>query len=119
MTTSDLETKVREQRGVAIIDLVGDISSFAEESLNVAYAQASGRNPRAILLNFADVGYINSTGIALIVGLLVQARKSGVPLLTCGLSDHYEEIFKITRLSDFMSIYPDEDSAVADAQMST
>ena len=119
MTPSDLESKVRSQRGVAIIDLVGDISSFAEDSLNVAYAEASSQNPLAILLNFADVGYINSTGIALIVGLLVQARKSGVPLLTCGLSDHYEEIFKITRLTDFMTIYADEESAVADVQTST
>ena len=66
-----------------------------------------------MLLKFDKVDYINSTGIALIVGLLAQARKSGRRLLTSGLSPHYLEIFQITRLSDFMQIYPDEAAALA------
>jgi anti-anti-sigma regulatory factor len=48
--------------------------------------------------------------------LLAQARKGGQKLLTIGLSDHYVEIFQITRLSDFMTIHPDEASALAEAQ---
>ena len=48
----------------------------------------------------------------LIVGVLAQARKAKRPISTCGLSDHYTEIFQITRLADFMSIYPDEASAL-------
>ena len=50
----------------------------------------------------------------LIVGLLAKARKNHQRVLTCGLSAHYEEIFRITRLSDFMSIYPDEATALGD-----
>jgi anti-anti-sigma factor len=107
------EVAVRNANGVAIIDLHGEINSFAEQALNAAYDQASQTNPSAVLLNFRQVDYINSTGIALIVGLLAQARKANRRLLTCGLSDHYVEIFQITRLSDFMSIYPDEVSALA------
>jgi anti-anti-sigma regulatory factor len=45
--------------------------------------------------------------------VLAQARKTGCRLLTTGLSSHYVEIFHITRLADFMSIYPDEASALA------
>lgn len=66
-----------------------------------------------ILLNFSDVDYINSTGIALIVSLLTRARKAHHRLLACGLSDHYAEIFQITRLADFIGIFPDEASALA------
>lgn len=98
--------------GLAIIDLHGEINGFAEDALNAAYAEADDHDPAAILLNFGDVDYINSTGIALIVGLLARARKSHRQLLICGLSDHYQEIFRITRLSDFMRIYPDEATAV-------
>jgi anti-anti-sigma factor len=65
------------------------------------------------VLNFRAVDYINSTGIALIVGLLAQARKSRRKLVVCGLSEHYQEIFRITRLSDFMEIFDDETSALA------
>ncbi len=115
MSASHFEATVRPQEGVAVMDLHGEVNGFAEESLNAAYAEAVGGDPASILLNFADVDYINSTGIALIVGLLAQARKSHRRLLVCGLSDHYREIFQITRLADFMSIYPDEASAIAGA----
>ena len=105
--------KVRSRQEMAVIDLEGEIDGFADDRLNAAYSEAEAQTSSAILLNFSDVSYINSTGIALIVGLLARARKDHRRLLTCGLSDHYQEIFRITRLSDFMSIYPDEASALA------
>ncbi len=115
MPTRTLEAQVRHhQPRVAVIELHGEINSFGEGALNVAYAQAESLNPDAILLNFSQVDYINSTGIALIVSLLARARKAHIRLLSCGLSEHYVEIFNITRLADFMSVYPDESSALAD-----
>lgn len=109
------EAAVRLESGVDIVDLVGEINGFAEEAINAAYAEAESHNPLSIMLNFTDVSYINSTGIALIVGLLAQARKHHISLITYGLSEHYVEIFKITRLADFMTIVPDEESALATA----
>ena len=114
MATKHLEATVRHQEGAAVIDLSGEINAFAEHALNAAYAEAAGQKPAAILLNFTHVGYINSTGIALIVNLLSMARAAKIRLLTCGLSDHYVEIFRITRLSDFMSVFTDEESALQD-----
>lgn len=101
---------------IAVIELHGEINGFAEDTLNAAYAEAESESPEAVLLNFADVDYINSTGIALIVTLLAKARKAHRRLLSCGLSEHYVEIFNITRLADFMSVYPDEVSALEGQQ---
>ena len=98
---------------VVIIDLYGEINASAEAKMEEAYAQASRQNPTVALLNFEGVDYINSTGIALIVRLLTQARQAGCRLLAYGLSDHYIEIFHITRLDEFIEIYPDEASALA------
>jgi anti-anti-sigma factor len=113
MPAKSLEAQVRHQPAVAIVDLHGEINAFAEDRLNAAYAEAESRAPDLILLNFSDVDYINSTGIALIVSLLARARKAKRRLLACGLSDHYVEIFQITRLVDFMNVFPDEKSALA------
>jgi anti-sigma B factor antagonist len=110
-----LEVSVRFRPGVAVIDLHGDIDATGEEALTAAYARASSRSPGTILLNFGDVEFMDTTGIALIVGLLAQARKVRRRLLVCGLSDHYVELFQITRLADFMRIFPDETSALAAA----
>ena len=113
MATKALEATVRQHGSIAVIEMRGEIDSFGEEALNAAYAEAEERKPAAVLLNFSGVDYINSTGIALIVGLLVRSRKAGSKVLTTGLSPHYVEIFQITRLSDFMTIFPDEATALA------
>jgi anti-anti-sigma factor len=116
--SNPLTAVVRTNGQLAVIDMVGDIDGFADAALESAYAAAESSGATAVLLNFADVGYINSTGIALIVGLLAQARMARKQLMTCGLSDHYQEIFNITRLSDFMNLYPDEQSALRDVAAS-
>ena len=114
MPANTLKAQVRHQPGVAIIDLSGEINSFGEAALNAAYTEAERQESGAVLLNFTSVDYINSTGIALIVGLLARARKTHRKLLVCGLSEHYIEIFQITRLVDFMNVFPDETSALTD-----
>ena len=118
MAVRHLEAEVRQERGVVVLDLRGEINGFAQEALDAAYSEAESNDPETILLNFEEVDYINSTGIALIVGLLAKARASHKRLLACNLSEHYVEIFNITRLSDFMSVFPDEESAVVEASES-
>lgn len=113
MTMHELEVTVRERNGIAVIDLAGDVNSSAEEALDAGYTQAVANGAAQVALNFEDVDYINSTGIALIVGLLAQARTNRVAVSAFGLSEHYREIFEITRLSDFMTISDDEDRAVS------
>lgn len=117
MTVHELEVSVRESGGAAILDLVGDVDSSAEGVLQRAYEEAA-RELRPIALNFSGTGYINSTGIALIVGLLAQARARGIQITAFGLSDHYREIFEITRLADFMTIADNENGAVEGAERS-
>jgi anti-anti-sigma factor len=63
---------------------------------------------RRVTLDFGGVGYINSTGIALIVRLLAEARRDGREVHAVGLSEHYREIFRITRLSDYVILEDEE-----------
>lgn len=116
MTTDQLETRVRHLPGIAIIELHGEINAFAEQALTAAYGEACTQNPGSLLLDFSKVDYINSTGIALIVSLMAKTRQANCRLIAYGLSDHYLEIFTITRLSDFMKIYPDEATALKTVQ---
>jgi anti-anti-sigma factor len=110
MATRELEVQVRQEDGEAVIDLLGDVDSSAEQALMAGYAQATDGGAGSVKLNFAGTEYINSTGIALIVGLLAQARTHGVEVKASGLSDHYREIFEITRLADFMTIEGSSDA---------
>ena len=114
--TTDSPTAVRHRDGVAVIDVRGDVDGRAEASLEAAWATALDARPAAVALNFTHTGYINSTGIALIVGMLASARAQHIPIRAFGLSPHYLEIFEITRLADFLAISPDEETAVHDKQ---
>jgi anti-anti-sigma factor len=111
MATRELEVTLQEREGVAVLALHGDVNASAEAALQSAYGEATSSDPGAVVLDFAEVDYINSTGIALIVGLLAQARARDVEVRATGLSDHYREIFEITRLADFMTIEEEEDHA--------
>ena len=102
MATVELEAHVRDEEGTRVIELVGDIDRNADEALDAAYSEV-GQAP-SVVLDFSQVSYINSTGIAVIVGLLARARANGQALTARGLSEHYRRIFEITRLADFMTI---------------
>ncbi len=118
MPSQVFDVKVRPSIDFTVLELHGQVNRDAETELDSAYDVAAGEGAGALLLNFSGVDYINSTGIAVIVGLLARARKDGRTLAVCGLTEHYRTIFEITRLVDFMHVYPDEDSALTGAQIS-
>src|SRR5580704_820744 len=121
--TSMCEATTRALPGAPAIELRGEVDGSAAAVLNAAYERAveagqAGREatdsaPGTVVLDFAAVDYINSTGIALIVSVLARARAERRKVVASGLSAHYREIFDITRLSDFIELFPDLDGAVS------
>jgi anti-anti-sigma factor len=118
--TSTCEATTRVLPGAAVIELSGEVDGSAAAVLTGAYERAvgagtdaAGRDLSTVVLDFAAVDYINSTGIALIVSVLARARAERRKVVASGLSAHYREIFDITRLSDFIELFPDLDRAVS------
>ena len=101
--------------GAGIIDIKGEVNAFAESALMEAYNQASNGGTRAIILNFSGLEYMNSSGIGLLVTLLIRVNRQKQKLLAFGLSDHYQQIFELTRLNEAIGIYPSEAEAIAAA----
>ena len=97
----------------SVLDIQGEVNAFAETALMAAYTQASSTGARAILLNFTGLEYMNSSGIGLLVTLLIRVNRQKQRLLACGLSDHYKQIFELTRLNEAIGIYDTEAEALA------
>jgi anti-anti-sigma factor len=105
MPSDRLTAEVRDEAPDGVrVHLQGDVDSAADAALTAAGSEVLARDPRRVVLDFGDVDYINSTGIALIVRLLAEARRDHREVIAEGLSAHYREIFRITRLSDFLTI---------------
>ena len=117
MAPANVQMQVRKvDPKVSIIDITGEITSAAEKVLMDAYGEAAGGGARAIVLNFSGLEYMNSSGIGLLVTLLVRANRQKQRLMSFGLSDHYRHILAITRLDDAIAIYASEHEAVSAGQ---
>src|SRR5512135_557975 len=116
MTKTNIRLNVRQATPeTAIIDIQGEINAFAENALMDAYTQATTNGARNILLNFEKLDYMNSSGIGLLVTLLIRVQRQKQRLMAYGLNEHYRQIFELTRLNEAIMIYPDEATALANA----
>ena len=114
MPQAQVKMNVRKAtENAAVIDVEGELTGFAEGVLMDAYEQASEGGVRGIVLNFEGLEYMNSSGIGLLVTLLIRVNREKQKLLTYGLSEHYRSIFEITRLDDAIEIHDSEESALA------
>lgn len=113
MPTADLTMNIREVAdGIRVIDVIGEITAFSEKEITEAHEKA-GDGAKAVIINFEGLEYMNSGGIGLLVTTLIRAQRSGHALRAYGLSDHYRQIFSLTRLDEAIGIYDDEESAIA------
>jgi anti-sigma B factor antagonist len=114
MTGMTLSLDVRQLGETAcILDIEGDITAFSEEALMDAYTEGAGDGIKTVILNFTGLEYMNSGGIGLLVTVLVRANRAKQRLLAFGLTEHYREIFELTRLDEAIGIYATEADALA------
>jgi anti-sigma B factor antagonist len=116
MTEATVEMDVRTPSpSTSIIDIRGEVTGRSDAALSDAYERAAGSGTRAIILNFMQLEYMNSSGIGLLVMLLVRANRKRQRLLAFGLNEHYRQIFDLTRLDEAIAIHDDEAAALAAA----
>lgn len=110
MTEATATFDVRRLGAASVVDISGDVTSGSEDVLMSAYDAAG--DTRALVLNFSGLNYMNSGGIGLLVTLLVRANRRSQRLLAYGLSDHYRQIFELTRLDEAVGIHDTEQAAL-------
>jgi anti-sigma B factor antagonist len=96
----------------AVIDVTGDVTAASEPVLMSAYEKATTQGARRLVLNLGGLEYMNSGGIGILVTLLIRANRQHKKLAAYGLSDHYREIFELTRLDEAITIYDSEQTAL-------
>ena len=114
MPDADTSLEVRRVSEVAaVIAVRGELTGTTERALMDAYVRAADPMTRRIILDFTGLDYMNSTGIGLLVTMLVRAQRQRQTLLAFGLSDHYRQILGLTRLDEAIVIVATEQEALA------
>jgi anti-anti-sigma factor len=107
-----LEARVRRGNNLTVIHFSGDVTTFAEDVVQNAYHEATRDGGRNIAIDFSACEYINSAGIAAIIGLVTEARRQGRRMLVFGLSPHYQKIFRMVGLADYVEMCTTEAEAL-------
>ena len=115
-----LSTKVSQQqlatdtgKTVTALRFAGDISSSSREAVVGSYAAVTKSPEQAILLDFKGVEYLNSSGIALVIEVLVEAKRAEQIVAICGLTPHFTKVFTMVGITRYATLYPDEAAALA------
>ena len=108
----ELKASVRKNNALAIIQFSGDVTTFAEDIARDAYREATRDGGRNLALDFSSCEYINSAGIAVIIGLVTEARRQDRHVFVFGLTSHYQKIFRMVGLADYVDICASEEEAL-------
>jgi anti-anti-sigma factor len=103
---------IRARGDVSIIEVPGDVTAAAGEPIEDAYRQASLAGARKLLFRFDEASYINSGGIAVLIGIVSESSKKGQTVRMTGLSSHFQKIFAMVGLTRYAQVFPSEDTAL-------
>ncbi len=98
---------------VTVLRFTGDISSASKDAVLGTYEGLDKAAHQRILLNFKGVEYLNSSGIALVIQLLMEASKAGQTVAISGLTQHFTKVFTMVGITKYATLYPDEAAALA------
>jgi anti-anti-sigma factor len=112
--TQNPEIATRLNGEVSIIDIRGEVTALSGQRLEEAYHGLSAAGAKKILMVFASDCYINSGGIAVLIGILAESRKRAQSVRMTGLTTHFQKIFAMVGLTKYAQIHPTEDAALKD-----
>jgi anti-sigma B factor antagonist len=98
---------------ITVLRFVGDITSASQTAVLGTFQGLPADTAKRILLDFSKVEYLNSSGIALIIQLMIAASKHGQQIQTFGLTPHFQKVFTMVGITKYTKLHPDEATACA------
>jgi len=106
------QVEIKKINDIAVLVVSGEVTSFSEKILEESYQEVSSEGFKKICFNFENVSYINSAGMAIIIGILTKSRKLNQSLSGCGLTEHFQKIFDMVGITKYMPHWQSEEEAL-------
>jgi len=110
----DIQVSISQKDDVSILQIKGDVTAVTGESIEEAYQRVTTAGAKKMLFYFDQDGYINSGGIAILIGIASESRKNEQRMRITGLSPHFQKIFNMVGLTKYTEIFPTEELALKD-----
>jgi anti-anti-sigma regulatory factor len=114
---TNTKIELDEKDGVKIYRLTGELSSFSEKTLEEGIKFEEGDK---VLIDFENITYQNSAGMAVIISILTKSRDKNVTMYCFGLDinvdedRHYETIYEQVGIIKYMPHFASEEEALSE-----
>ena len=96
-----------------VLPLKGEIDLHVSPSVTASLNSMIEKKPERLVVDLSDVTYIDSAGLAALIGAMQKVEGYGGKFLLAGLQETVRSIFEISRLDQVFQIFPDADAALA------
>jgi len=107
-----MEIKQSLQDGAILLGLGGRLDGSTADSLATRLQEVLSGQPLAVILDFADLEYVSSAGLRVLIMAAKQVRTQQTKLALCALQSHVQELFDISGLTQVFTIFPERGAAV-------
>lgn len=108
------QVKVDSNSTVPILHLSGEITAFSDEEINQTYKDMELAAPPKLIVNFDGAGYINSAGIATLVGIVTDIVEKKGTARFVDLAPHYRKVVEIVGITEYVKIFNTVEEALED-----
>jgi len=89
-----------------------NIQTIGEQLTSLVEEESGQRDCKKFLLNFGNVDFLSSAALGKLIALNKKVKGLGGRLILCNIHPDIREVFEITRLSTFITIQEDEQTAL-------
>lgn len=107
-----MDIKTSDHQEIVVFDIAGDLSRPSGVSLHQAVKAQHERGKRNIVLNFGEVGFVDSFGVGEILASYISTQHLGGKIKLCQISKKLYLVFQVTGLIKILEIFEDCESAL-------
>ena len=111
--SGDIIKSVRHEEQAVILELAGEIDMRCSVDLRGKFMELLQKKPPVLIVDMAQVDFMDSSGLATLVEALQWTRRNGGQLKLVALKQRVRSIFEISRLESIFQIYENEAEALS------
>jgi anti-sigma B factor antagonist len=111
-------TSETQASGAMVLRFHGDLDSMGTHTVETQFDAALDGVRGDVVVDMADVGFISSAGMAMLLVRGKQLRQRGGSLLLAGASPRVLEVLSLAGFHELFNIYPTVDKAIASLEPS-
>src|SRR5712692_9804590 len=108
-----MDIDVTQSSEVTVVAPKGDLDMAAADQVKRTLAELIGKGQSRLVMDLGGVGYIDSSGMGVLVAAMKQARAAGGDVRLCGLQEEVLSVLVITHLTKVIAVYESRQEAIS------